>query len=69
MSRKKQVMAAGMVVVAGSHPWNSLVQFLVVTSQVADDEDTVMILSRTVLIRIFWKRFAWSHSSSYRYAS
>ncbi|CAN7080872.1 unnamed protein product [Brassica oleracea var. botrytis] len=33
MSRKKQVMAAGMVaVVAGSHPWNSLIQALLLLS-------------------------------------
>ncbi|CAN7012915.1 unnamed protein product [Brassica rapa subsp. trilocularis] len=34
MARKKQVVAAGMVVVAvaGSHPWNSLIQALLLLS-------------------------------------
>ncbi|CAF2019406.1 unnamed protein product, partial [Brassica oleracea] len=76
MSRKKQVMAAGMVaVVAGSHPWNSLIQALLLLSlsfpaALTDQEISFLDLKRILVSSSHWRRsFAWSHSSSYRYVS
>ncbi|CAN6912941.1 unnamed protein product [Brassica oleracea] len=86
MSRKKQVMAAGMVaVVAGSHPWNSLIQALLLLSlsfpaALTDQEISFCVfhwfesflcglIFFFVCTEILWRSFAWSHSSSYRYVS